>query len=95
MGWESKANREYEKRVIQDLLDRFDSSFDIVTCPLDKEELYTLAKRFRESMYGSDKKKEKLKRFIEHLGRLYEPTVIAPVAERLEAVNNEIGYEEK
>ena len=95
MGWESKANREYEERVIQDSLTRLSQSYNLDSCPLEDSELYTLAKRFREAMYGSNKKKERLEKFQNHLKRLYEPNLITPVADKLQAINNEIGYEEK
>jgi hypothetical protein len=54
-----------------------------------------LAKRHRESVWNSVKKRERLDRYKAHLAKTYGMDVVSRVSSLLEAINNEIGYEEK
>jgi hypothetical protein len=96
MSWKAEANKVYEERVLNDALTRLAARMDIKSLPLSDVELRTLAKRFREAFYKRSKERlERLERYQAHLARTYGDDVISNVAAVLEAINNEIGYEEK
>ena len=54
-----------------------------------------MAKRARESFYGSEEKKARLARYKAHLVTLHGEEKVGPVWAALVEINNEIGYEEK
>ena len=93
MSWKAEANKIYEEGVLNDALTRLAARLDIKSLPLTDVELRTLARRFREAFYK--RSKERLERYKAHLARTYGDEVISNVAAALEAINNEIGYEEK
>ena len=97
MSWKAKNQRIYEASVVTDSLARLAKRFDLKALPFSDEELQTLAKRARESFlaYRSEAKKERLGRYKAHLSTLYGEASVGPVWAALEAINNEIGYEEK
>lgn len=95
MSWKSEANKIYEGRVLNDALSRLAERLDVAGLPFSDVELKTLAKRHRESVWNSVKKRERLDRYKAHLAKTYGMDVVSRVSSLLEAINNEIGYEEK
>ena len=95
MSWKADANKAYEERVVNDALARLANRIDLNALPFSNEELRTLARRFRESFYGSEKKRGRLDRYKAHLARIHGEEVVASVSSALEEINNAIGYEEK
>lgn len=95
MSWKSESNRIYEERVVSDSLARLGERIDVKALPFSDQELKTLAKRSRESFYGSEKKRERLARYKAHLAKSHGAKVVEEVAAALVEINNAIGYEEK
>jgi hypothetical protein len=95
MSWKAQHQKDYEALVVADSLARLAKRLDLTALPFTDEELQTLAKRARESLRASGRKKERLARYKTHLATLYGEASVGPVWAALEAVNNEIGYEEK
>jgi len=95
MSSESRANRIYEERVVIDSLARLAARIDVIGLPFSKEELHTLARRFRETFMGSERKKERLARYKVHLAKTHGADVVETVSAALQQINNEIGWEEK
>ena len=95
MSGDSERNRIYEERVVNESLARLGRRLDVKGLPLSAEELKTLAKRHRESVYGSEKKKERLARYRAHLSKTHGADVVESVSSALEEINNAIAYEEK
>jgi len=95
MSWKSKANKIYEDGVLNDALARLAKRLDVKGLPFSDVELKTLARRHRESVWNSVKKRERLDRYKAHLAKTYGTDVVSRVSSVLEEINNEIGYEEK
>jgi len=94
MSWKAEAHKTYERRVIADALARLAKRCDLKSFPFSDEELQTLARRARES-FGSDRKKERLERYREHLSTLHGKEPVDAISTVLQDIINEIGYEEK
>ena len=95
MSWKGEARKIYEKGVVEDSLARLAKRLDLKSLPFSDEELQTLAKRTRESFYGSEKKRERLERYKAHLSTLHGEEPVATISDALQHINSEIGYEEK
>ena len=95
MGWESKANKAYEERIINDALTRLAGRLDLKGLPLSQEELRTLARRSRESFYGSERRRARLAAYKVHLAKTHGADLVERISAVLVDINNEIGYEEK
>ena len=95
MSRDSDSNRIYEERVVIDSLARLVKRLDVKNLPYSAEELHTLARRHRESFYGSEKKRERLARYKAHLVATHGADVVEAISAALVEINNEIGYEEK
>jgi hypothetical protein len=95
MSRESRDNKIYEARVVEEALARLLARIDRPSLPLSDEELKTLVKRSREAYYSRGPKKERLARYQAHLARSHGAEVITSLAKSLEDVLNEIGWEEK
>lgn len=95
MSREAQFNKIYQERVVNDALARLAKRLDVKSLPFSDDELKTLAKRFRESFFGSEKKKERLSRYQAHLAKIHGAEAVAGVSSLLEEINNEIGWEEK
>jgi hypothetical protein len=97
MSWKTKDQKVYEAWVVADSLARLAKRLDLETVPFSSEELQTLAKRARQSFlaFRSAEKKERLARYTAHLSSLYGEETVRAIWAALEAINNEIGYEEK
>ncbi len=76
-------------------LARLSSSAEMEKIPLSRDEVLTFAKRHREAIYGSDRKKERLVRYSAHLSKIYGDNVVLDISSRLLDINNKIAYEEK
>jgi hypothetical protein len=95
MSWKAQNQKIYEERMIKESLTRLSDSFGMEIIPFSKDELWTLAKRHREAFFGSDKKKERLAKYIAHLSAIHSDEVVSQVSSKLQDINNRIGYEEK
>jgi hypothetical protein len=67
----------------------------VKSLPFSDAELKTLARRFRESFYSGERKRERLDRYQAHLAGIHGADVVAMVSSLLQEINNDIGYEEK
>jgi len=63
--------------------------------PFSDEELTTLARRSREAFRTPKRGKARLERCAGELGKQHGAEPVIRVVNALEAINNEIGYEEK
>ena len=81
--------------MVDDALARLARRLDRKGLPFSDDELKTLARRSRECVFGSERKRERLARYKAHLAKAYGEDVVASVAAALAEINNEIGYEEK
>jgi len=95
MSRKAKAKKISEACVVSDSLARLGKRLDLKGLPFSEEELQTLARRFRESFFGTPKRKERLARYQAHLAKKYEPDLVTKISAELESINNEIGWEEK
>lgn len=95
MSWEAQHRKIYEDRIIKEVLCRLSESIRQETIPFSENEILTLAKRHREAYFGSDKKKERLAKYIAHLSGLYGADIVSLISSKLQDINNQIGYEEK
>ena len=95
MGWKAQHDRIYEDRVVQESLTRLDSVIRRADIPLKDDELKTLARRARQSVYGTEHRKERYRRYQHHLAGTYGGDAVATVVAKLEEINNAIAWEEK
>ena len=95
MSRDALNNKIYEERVVNESLARLAKRLDVKSLPFSDVELKTLAKRFRGSCYGSEKKKERLERYKAHLAKIHGADAVAAVSSLLVSINNEIAWEEK
>ena len=97
MSWKGQHRKDYEARVLADSLARLAKRVVLKTLPFSEEELQTLARRARESFRSSrsEAKRERLAGYKAHLSGLYGQERTDLVWGALEAINNEIGFEEK
>jgi len=95
MSGDSRRRKIYEKQMIKKAVSRLSSSVALEETPLSRGEVLTLAKRHREAVYGSDRKKEHLTRYSAHLSKIYGDSVVQDISSRLVDINNQIAYEEK
>ena len=94
MGWKAEAHKIYEARVVADALARLAKRLDLKSLPFSNEEVQTLARRARESLW-SEKKRAQLDRYKAHLSTLHGKECVGTISAALQDINNEIGYEEK
>ena len=92
---EAGARKIYEERVVRDALARLAGRLDRRVLPFSDEELTTLARRSREAFRRPTVGRERLERCKAQLGKRHGAEPVAKVVDALEAINNEIGYEEK
>ena len=95
MSGDSRRRKIYEKQIIKEAVSRLSSSVDMVETPLSRDEVLTLAKRHRDAVFGSDRKKEHLARYSAHLSKIYGDNVVLDISSRLVDINNQIAFEEK
>jgi len=81
--------------MVREALHKLANSPGMENLPLARDEIRTLAKRHREAIYGSDRKKERLAKYSAHLSRIHGDKVVAGVTSQLTDINNRIAYEEK
>jgi hypothetical protein len=92
---EAGARKIYEERVVRDSLARLAMRLDLRALPFSDEELTTLARRSREAFRRPKRGKARLERCAGELGKQHGAEPVIRVVNALEAINNEIGYEEK
>ena len=92
---EARARKIYEERVVRDSLARLAGRLDLRALPFSDEELTTLARRSREAFGRPKAGKARLERCMAQLVKRYGTPPVTRVVNALDAINNEVGYEEK
>jgi hypothetical protein len=95
MSWKAEARKTYEERVVSDSLARLAARLDLKGLPFSDEELKTLARRSRESFRNPVKGRKRLDQYKARLAESHGADLVARISSALEAISNEIGYEEK
>lgn len=95
MSRDAMLARKYEKERAAEALRRLLQRVDCRTIPLADVELKTLAKRWRQSFYGSPHSRERLRRYQAHLAMIHGDDTVSALATKFHAIINEMGWEEK
>jgi hypothetical protein len=95
MSWKAEARKTYERRILQDALERLARATDLKELPFSESEVQTLARRTRDAIFGSARARERLRRYKAHLASLYGAETVEHLALKLQDINNQIAWEEK